>query len=142
MFITYVHIAVIVLALLPSVLTVWQKDKTRHIWLDITVTLSAAAVGFLLVVPVGVDDFGFNHSVELLIWLAAILVGAVAAPVLCEVGFKKNKGGLTLAAHLTVSAVLILTAVLEGYTALLAATVVFLTFGIVHHACTRCDGTN
>ena len=32
MFITCIHVAVIVLALLPSVLTVWQKDKARCFW--------------------------------------------------------------------------------------------------------------
>lgn len=142
MFITCIHVAVIVLALLPSVLTVWQKDKTRHIWLDITVTLSAAAAAFLLVVPIGVEDFGFNHGIELFVWLAAIAVGTVAVLVLFAVNFRKNKSCVQLAAHLVVSAILVLTAVFEGYTALLTAAVVFLALGLVRHALARRDRAN
>ena len=142
MFITCIHVAVIVLALLPSVLTVWQKDKTRHIWLDITVTLSAAAAAFLLVVPIGVEDFGFNHSIEFFVWLAAVAVGTVAVLVLFAVNFRKNKRCVLLAAHLVVSAILVLTAVFEGYTALLTAAVVFLALGLVRHSLARRDRAN
>lgn len=131
MFITWIHIAIIVLLLAPGVLCAWCGHSSKCVLLDILISGLAVFVGFLLIVPVSIEKFGFNHVIELLIWLATVSLLSITVFVLCMVNLKRKSNGIGISVFSLIGSVLVLTAVFEDYCWLLIASLVFTCLGVI-----------
>lgn len=128
MFITYLHVGFIILALIPAIVGVWLTQKGRFYGLNIASTVGSLVCAYLLAVPTFIDEFGFDHTVEFLLWLIAIALISIAVLVIFFINLKKHSPVFEFTLCLLAGIGLMITGIVEQYYILnaLAAALIFI----------------
>lgn len=128
MFITYLHICFIVLTLIPAIVGVWLTQKGRFYGLNFASSVCSLICAYLLAIPTGIDEFGFNHLAEFLLWLIAIALISIAVLVIFFINFKKRSSVFEFVLCLLAGVGLMITGIVEQYYILnaLAAALIFI----------------
>lgn len=128
MFITYLHICFIVLTLIPTIIVAWLTQKGRFKGLNFASSVCSLICAYLLAIPTGIDEFGFNHLTEFLLWLIAIALISIAVLVIFFINFKKRSSVFEFVLCLLAGVGLMITGIVEQYYILnaLAAALIFI----------------